>query len=176
MKKVLIHTDGACHGNPGPGGWAATLVYAGSKSRTVSGGSPATTNNRMELTAAIEALQSLKEPCQIELHTDSSYLKNGITQWLKIWKRNGWRTQSKQPVKNGDLWRQLDTITAGHRISWHWVKGHSGDMANEKCDALANAQITRIKQEYTAAELKESLAQFALQDKSVPEDAQGMLF
>ncbi len=164
MKKITIHTDGGCHGNPGPGGWAAVLV-CGKNSRTISGGEPATTNNRMELTAAIEALKSLKEPCEIELFTDSSYLKNGITTWLASWKRNGWKTKTRQPVKNEDLWRELDRLTSPHRIKWSWVKGHAGEHGNEKCDAIAQVEITRLKQEYTAGELKDLLEQFARVDR-----------
>ncbi|MDZ4743297.1 MAG: ribonuclease HI [Verrucomicrobiota bacterium] len=160
MKKIIIHTDGGCHGNPGPGGWAATLSHAGN-SRTISGGCPATTNNRMELTAALEALKSLKEPCDVVLFTDSSYLRNGVTEWIRLWKRNGWKTKARQPVKNADLWIALDEATTHHKISWQWVKGHAGDAGNEKCDELANTEIAKIKQEYSTSELKELLGQFA---------------
>ncbi len=133
-----IYTDGACSGNPGPGGWGAVLSYGG-HTRELSGGEAApTTNNRMELMAAIQALESLTRPAKVRLHTDSSYLRNGITGWLASWKRNGWRTASKQPVKNEDLWRRLDAAAAKHDVQWLWVKGHAGDPGNERADALAN--------------------------------------
>jgi ribonuclease HI len=135
---VEIYTDGACSGNPGPGGWGAVLSY-GDRSKELSGGSAApTTNNRMELMAAIQALESLKRPSKVRLHTDSSYLRNGITGWLASWKRNGWKTASRQPVKNEDLWRRLDAAAAKHDVQWLWVKGHAGDPGNERADALAN--------------------------------------
>jgi ribonuclease HI len=159
MKKVVIHTDGACHGNPGPGGWAAVLTY-GKHTREVSGGVPATTNNRMELQAAIGALTALNEPCEAEFHTDSNYLKNGITAWLPSWKSNGWRTKSKKPVKNEDLWRALDSLASAHKIKWHWVKGHAGHEGNEKCDQLANEEIAKIKTAFNSGQLKSELAQF----------------
>jgi ribonuclease HI len=135
---VEIYTDGACSGNPGPGGWGAVLSYGG-RGKELSGGEAApTTNNRMELMAAIQALESLKRPSRVRLHTDSSYLRNGITGWLAGWKRNGWKTASKQPVKNDDLWRRLDAAAAKHDVQWLWVKGHAGDPGNERADALAN--------------------------------------
>jgi ribonuclease HI len=135
---VEIYTDGACSGNPGPGGWGAVLSYGG-RSKELSGGEAApTTNNRMELMAAIQALESLKRPSKVRLHTDSSYLRNGITGWLASWKRNGWKTASRQPVKNEDLWRRLDAAAARHDVQWLWVKGHAGDPGNERADALAN--------------------------------------
>jgi len=134
--KVVIYTDGACRGNPGPGGWGAILMF-GDREREVFGGDTATTNNRMELTAAIEALTALNRPCQVELHTDSQYLRRGITEWLSIWKGRGWRTMSKGAVKNEDLWRRLDEARARHDVDWRWVKGHSGDPLNERADALA---------------------------------------
>jgi ribonuclease HI len=133
---VVIYSDGACSGNPGPGGWGALLIYGG-KSRELSGGEPATTNNRMELQAATEALDALTRPSTVELHTDSQYVRNGITQWIHRWKRNGWRTAGKDPVKNEDLWRRLDEATRRHRVTWHWVKGHAGHEQNERADALA---------------------------------------
>jgi ribonuclease HI len=133
MKKVVIHTDGGCHGNPGPGGWAAILSH-GKHTREISGGEPATTNNRMELLAAIEALKALKNPCAVEFHTDSKYLKNGVTCWLHTWKRNGWKTSAKKVVKNADLWRELDRVAPLHQVEWKWVKGHAGDTGNERCD------------------------------------------
>lgn len=140
---VVIYTDGACRGNPGPGGWGALLRY-GDTTRELYGGAHETTNNRMELTAAIEALDALKRACDVQLHTDSSYLRQGITQWLARWKRNGWRTAAKKPVKNVDLWQRLDAACARHEIEWHWVKGHSGDPGNEAADTLANRGIDEL--------------------------------
>jgi len=135
---VEIYTDGACSGNPGPGGWGAVLSYGG-RSKELRGGEAApTTNNRMELMAAIQALESLRRPSKVQLHTDSSYLRNGITGWLASWKRNGWKTASRQPVKNEDLWRRLDAAAAKHDVQWLWVRGHAGDPGNERADALAN--------------------------------------
>ena len=136
MSRIEIWTDGACSGNPGPGGWGAILKF-GDKTRELSGGEPHTTNNRMELSAAISALEALKRPCAIDLHTDSQYLRQGITQWLKGWKRNGWKTADKKPVKNDDLWRRLDEAAAPHEIEWRWVKGHAGEEMNERADELA---------------------------------------
>jgi len=136
MSDVTIFTDGSCRGNPGPGGWGAILI-SGDKEREIWGGEGATTNNRMELTAAIEALNALKRPCRVELHTDSQYVKNGITEWLRLWKARGWRTYSKGAVKNEDLWRRLDEAAARHQIDWRWVKGHAGHPLNERADALA---------------------------------------
>jgi ribonuclease HI len=133
---VVIYSDGACSGNPGPGGWGALLIY-GDKSKELHGGEPLTTNNRMELQAATEALDALKRSCTVELHTDSQYVRNGITQWIHRWKANGWRTASKDPVKNEDLWRRLDDASKRHQITWHWVKGHAGHEQNERADALA---------------------------------------
>ena len=140
MKQITIYTDGACRGNPGPGGWGALLCYAGVE-RELFGGETPTTNNRMELTAAIQALGALREPCRVELHTDSEYLRRGITEWVIRWKSNGWRTADRKPVKNVDLWRLLDAEAARHRIDWHWVKGHSGHPGNERADQLANQGI-----------------------------------
>jgi len=134
--RVIIHSDGACSGNPGPGGWGAILEYDG-RERELFGGAPETTNNRMELTAAIEALSALKRPCAVELHTDSEYLRNGITQWIHGWKRNGWKTRERRPVKNADLWQALDALIARYDVSWHWVRGHSGHAINERADLLA---------------------------------------
>jgi ribonuclease HI len=152
MKQITIHTDGGCEGNPGPGGWAAVLRY-GALAREVSGGEPATTNNRMELRAAIGALEALKEACQIELFTDSSYLRNGITKWLISWKARGWRTVDKKPVANEDLWRHLDSLAAQHSIDWRWLKGHAGHADNERCDQLAAAEMLKIRQQFTRAQL-----------------------
>lgn len=142
--KVVIHTDGACSGNPGPGGWGAVLQYNGTV-RELKGGEPLTTNNRMELTAAIEALNALKRACEVELHTDSQYVKNGLTSWIFGWKKNGWRTADRKPVKNVELWQALDAAVARHRIDWRWVKGHDGDVFNERADALANEGMAPFK-------------------------------
>jgi ribonuclease HI len=135
-QRVVIHTDGACSGNPGPGGWAAILTF-GDHEKELNGGEPHTTNNRMELTAAISALEALKRPCAVDLHTDSEYLKNGITGWIHGWKKNGWRTADKKPVKNVDLWQRLDEALKRHHVQWHWVRGHAGHAMNERADALA---------------------------------------
>jgi ribonuclease HI len=136
--RVVIYTDGACKGNPGPGGWGAWL-RSGSHEREMWGGEPLTTNNRMELTAVIEGLNALTRPCDVDLFTDSQYVRKGITEWIHSWKARGWLTSEKKPVKNADLWQQLDAVCAVHRVEWHWVKGHAGDPGNEKADALANA-------------------------------------
>ncbi len=133
--KVIIYTDGGCVPNPGVGGWGAVLQYKG-RTRELYGGAPETTNNRMEMTAAIRALEALKRPCHVVLHTDSQYLRRGITEWMHKWKKNGWRTRSG-PVKNQDLWRRLDELMVRHNVSWKWVKGHAGHALNERCDALA---------------------------------------
>lgn len=159
MKKVTIYSDGGCHGNPGPGGWAAVLAY-GKHRREICGGVPATTNNRMELQAAIEALRLLREPCVIDFHTDSQYVRQGISSWVAGWKRNGWRTSTKQPVKNADLWRELDALAARHQMQWHWVKGHAGHPENERCDELANLAIARVKAAHSPAQLHALLAEF----------------
>ena len=135
-KRVVVHTDGACSGNPGPGGWGVILEFNGHR-KELSGGAPETTNNRMELTAALEALRVLKGPCIVELHTDSEYLRNGITKWIHGWKRNGWKTADRKPVKNADLWKALEAETASHRIDWRWVRGHAGHHFNERADELA---------------------------------------
>lgn len=137
MKAVLIYTDGACRGNPGPGGWGARLEFRG-QLKELCGGEPATTNNRMELMGAIRALEALKEPCTVILYTDSNYVRSGITEWLRGWKAKGWKTASKQPVKNVDLWQRLDAAAARHAVDWRWVKGHAGDPGNEAADRLAN--------------------------------------
>ena len=134
--EVVIYTDGACRGNPGPGGWGAVLIM-GPHERDLCGGEPDTTNNRMELMGAIQALETLKKPCVVELHTDSQYVKNGITQWINGWKAKGWRTADKSPVKNADLWQRLDEARARHNVDWRWVKGHAGHVMNERADELA---------------------------------------
>jgi ribonuclease HI len=143
-ESVIIHTDGACSGNPGPGGWGAVLQY-GSIVKELKGGAPITTNNQMELTAAIEALSALKRSCTVELHTDSNYVKDGLTKWIHGWKKNGWRTADKKPVKNVELWQALDAATQRHTINWHWVKGHNGDEMNERADQLANEGMAPFK-------------------------------
>lgn len=141
---VEIFTDGACRGNPGPGGWGALLRY-GDKEKQIYGSEPHTTNNRMELTAAIKALESLTRPCEIHLYTDSQYLRQGMTEWMVQWKKKGWRNSKKEPVKNSDLWQKLDALTLGHsEIHWHWVKAHNGHPENEQADALANRAIDEM--------------------------------
>ena len=144
LPEVVIATDGACKGNPGPGGWGAVLRI-GTREREISGGEPLTTNNRMELTAAIRALQALKKPCRVHLHTDSTYVRDGIMKWIHGWRRNGWRTSDKKPVKNAELWQELLDATGPHRIEWHWVKGHSGHPENDRVDALACAEADALK-------------------------------
>ena len=133
---VVIYTDGACSGNPGPGGWGAILMF-GEKTKEICGGEPTTTNNRMELMAAIQALETLTKPCKVELHTDSQYVMKGISEWIHSWKRRGWRTADNKPVKNDDLWRRLDEARQRHDVQWRWVKGHAGHEHNERADALA---------------------------------------
>ena len=141
---VVIYTDGACSGNPGPGGWGV-LIREGGATRELCGGAHETTNNRMEMQAAIEAMKAVPEGASVILHTDSQYLKNGLTQWIHGWKRNGWKTAAKKPVKNRDLWMELDTLCAARRIDWRWVKGHAGDEGNERADALANQGLDGIR-------------------------------
>jgi ribonuclease HI len=135
-KRVVIHTDGACSGNPGPGGWGAILECDG-REKELFGGAQLTTNNRMEMTAAIEALSAITKDVPVELHTDSEYLRNGITKWIRGWKRNGWKTRTREPVKNADLWQALDSLSAKHKVDWRWVRGHAGHDVNERADALA---------------------------------------
>ena len=147
---VEIFTDGACRGNPGPGGWGA-LLRTGGQSRSLYGGDPDTTNNRMELTAAIRALETLKRPCRVRLTTDSQYVMKGIREWLPRWKRRGWLTADRKPVKNVDLWRSLDELTAAHEVEWQWVKGHSGHAENEIADQLANRGIDELAAERRGA-------------------------
>ena len=141
-QNVLIYTDGACRGNPGVGGWGALLQF-GVREKELYGGEKNTTNNRMELQAAIEALGSLTRPCEVKLYTDSTYVKNGIQSWMKKWKTNNWKTANKKPVKNKDLWEMLDVLSCRHSISWYWVKGHAGNSGNERADMLANRGIDR---------------------------------
>jgi ribonuclease HI len=145
MKHVDIFTDGACSGNPGPGGWGAVL-RSGDHEKELCGGERDTTNNRMELTAAIEALEALTEPCQVTLTTDSTYVRDGITRWLANWKQNGWRTAAKKPVKNQELWQKLDRQASRHDVTWKWVKGHSGHPENERADMLANQGMIAVKE------------------------------
>ena len=141
---IIIYTDGACRGNPGPGGWGA-LLQAGPHEKALCGGDAHTTNNRMELTAVIRALEAMKRPVRARVHTDSQYVQKGISEWIHGWKRNGWKTSDKKPVKNADLWQELDALAAKHRIDWLWVKGHAGDPGNERADALANRGIDEIQ-------------------------------
>ena len=143
MKQVIIYTDGACRGNPGPGGWGALIKFDAAE-KEIFGGQPDVTNNQMELTAAIEGLAALKERCCVELFTDSKYVMNGITQWIQNWKKNNWRTAAKKDVKNKELWQKLDQLISQHQVQWHWVKGHSGDAGNETADLLANKGIDSI--------------------------------
>ncbi len=159
LKRVVVHTDGGCQGNPGPGAWACVLQF-GRQKLELAAGVPATTNNRMELSAAIHALQALNQACAVELHTDSEYVRQGITSWVQGWKRNGWRTKNKAPVKNQDLWQQLDTLASKHRIDWRWVKGHAGDALNERCDRLAGQKMAEVRKKYSRSELSSALEQF----------------
>ena len=142
--QVVIYSDGACSGNPGPGGWGAVMI-AGQHVKEICGGEPATTNNRMELMAAIQALEALKKPCKVELHTDSTYVMKGISEWIFGWKKRGWKTADGKPVKNDDLWRRLDAARARHDVSWKWVKGHAGHELNERADALARKGLVEAK-------------------------------
>jgi ribonuclease HI len=146
LNKVVIYTDGACKGNPGPGGWGALLRAADGAEKELCGGEAQTTNNRMEMMAVIEALTALKRPCHVVLHVDSQYVLKGMTEWLQGWKAKGWRTAAKQPVKNVDLWQRLDALVhqSEHRIEWQWVKGHAGDPGNERADALANRGVEQL--------------------------------
>ncbi len=143
-ERVTIYTDGACSGNPGPGGWAALLIYGG-REKELSGGEPATTNNRMELMAVIEALEALKRPCAVDLYTDSQYVRQGVTEWIKGWKVRGWKTADRKPVKNEDLWRALDEARNRHDVAFHWVRGHADDPLNHRVDALAVAAMAPFR-------------------------------
>ena len=144
LPHVTVFTDGACSGNPGPGGWGAVLQY-GDTVKELKGGAALTTNNQMELTAAIEALSALKRPCEIELHTDSNYVKDGLTKWIHGWKKNGWRTADKKPVKNVELWQRLDAALKPHQVRWHWIKGHAGHAENERADQLAREGVAMAR-------------------------------
>ena len=150
MTQVEIFTDGACKGNPGPGGWAA-IVRSGDHEKEVSGGEPLTTNNRMELLAAIRGLEALKRPCSVDLYTDSIYVRDGITKWIHGWKRNGWKTADRKPVKNAELWQELVEAAAPHRVEWHWVRGHAGHPENERADQLACAAAEQFAKGVRAA-------------------------
>jgi len=161
MRKVTIYSDGACEGNPGPGGWAAVLMYKSAR-REITGSCPATTNNRMELTAAIEALRRLKEPCEVEFYTDSTYVQQGMSSWLAQWKAHGWR-RGKKPVKNLDLWQALDAEASRHKIHWNWVRGHSLQPENERCDQLAVEAIARLRAEVGEQALARALREFRSQ-------------
>ncbi|WP_422362637.1 ribonuclease HI [Pyruvatibacter mobilis] len=140
MTRVDVYTDGACSGNPGPGGWGAVLISGGNE-KEISGGEPGTTNNRMELMAAIMALEAMKRPVEVHLHTDSTYVRDGITKWIHGWKKNGWKTAAKKPVKNADLWQRLEEAACRHKVEWHWVKGHAGHPQNERADELARGGL-----------------------------------
>jgi ribonuclease HI len=142
--RVTVHTDGACSGNPGPGGWGAILAF-GDRHKELKGGEPHTTNNRMELMAAISALEALTKPCHVDIHTDSQYVRNGIMSWIKGWKRKGWRTADNKPVKNVDLWQRLEAALERHLVHWHWVRGHAGDAMNERADQLARDGIAAVR-------------------------------
>jgi ribonuclease HI len=142
--RVEVWTDGACSGNPGPGGWGAILRFS-DQTKELSGGEQLTTNNRMELLAAIRSLEALTRPCAVDIHTDSQYVRGGVTEWLKGWKRNGWKTSDRKPVKNQDLWEQLDKLIAKHDVAWHWVKGHAGNVDNERADELARQGMAPFK-------------------------------
>ena len=144
MKKVKLYTDGACSGNPGPGGWGALLVF-GDTEKELSGGEPHTTNNRMEMLAVIEGLKRLKERCEVHVYTDSKYVQQGMLEWLKSWKARGWKTADKKPLKNEDLWQMLDGLAMQHAVHWHWVKGHAGHPENERVDALAREAILHVR-------------------------------
>jgi ribonuclease HI len=159
MKKITLYSDGACEGNPGPGGWAAILMYK-QHQREICGGAPATTNNRMELQAAVEGLRALREPCEVEFFTDSQYVRTGISEWLKDWKARGWKTKDKKAVKNEELWRQLDAESAKHEITWKWLKGHAGHEMNERCDLLARTEILKLRQQLKPDQLRALLEEF----------------
>ncbi len=167
MKKITIHTDGACLGNPGAGGWAAILEYSDRK-KEFSGGELATTNNRMELQAAIEALSKLKETCEVELFTDSEYLREGITSWVHGWKARGW----KKKIKNKDLWQALNTATAKHQITWRWVRGHTGVADNERCDVLATEEAKRVEESHTPEQRAAAMDEFLRARAQIPGQAE----
>jgi len=159
LPRVLAHTDGGAAPNPGPGAWAAVLQYGG-HAWEISGAVPATSNNRMELQAAIQVLKALNRPCAVEIFTDSDYLRQGITSWIHGWKRKGWRTAAGDPVKNRDLWVELDSLASGHTIAWRWLKGHAGDRWNERCDELATAAMERQRRSTSPARFREAMDEF----------------
>ena len=159
LKRVTIHTDGGCQGNPGPGAWAAVLQY-GRQELEIGGAVAATTNNRMELQAAIQALSVLNQACEIVFFTDSQYLRQGILSWIHGWKRNGWKTSTKEPVKNVDLWQRLDGLVSRHQIEWRWLKGHAGHPLNERCDVRANAEMAALRKTMSPAQLAAALSEF----------------
>ncbi|MFO1152446.1 MAG: ribonuclease HI [Rhodospirillales bacterium] len=151
LNVVELFTDGACLGNPGPGGWGVILRWRGVE-KELSGGTPLTTNNRMELTAAIEGLSALRRPCSVRIYSDSTYVRDGITRWINLWRRNGWRTADRRPIKNIDLWQKLTETMVGHEVEWHWVRGHSGHAENERADQLARSSARRQRAELVRAE------------------------
>ena len=159
MKKITLYSDGACEGNPGPGGWAVILMYKRHE-REICGSAPATTNNRMELQAAVEGLRALREPCEVEFFTDSQYVRTGISEWLRDWKARGWKTKDKKVVKNEKLWKDLDAASSQHHITWKWLKGHGGDEMNERCDLLARTEIAKLRRTFTPDQLKALLEEF----------------
>lgn len=159
MKSVSVYSDGACKGNPGPGGWAAILRYDGAE-REISGGAPATTNNRMELQAAIESLQALKAPCAVSFYTDSAYLRNGVTRWVHQWVTHDWITKGNTPVRNQELWQRLYELSTHHSVVWHWIKGHSKHPENSRCDQLARLEIAKINRSFGDNVLKDEMKAF----------------
>jgi len=157
--RVTIYTDGGCQGNPGPGAWACVVIYK-DKAWELSGAVPATTNNRMELQAAIQGFKAINRPCDVQIFTDSDYLRQGITSWIKNWRKRGWRTKEGDPVKNQDLWSELDVLAGRHQVDWQWLKGHAGHKWNERCDVLATAAMGRLRSETSTAQLAAALAAF----------------
>ena len=166
---VLAACDGACSGNPGPGGWGALLRFEDGSLREWGGHAPATTNNRMELQAAIQALSVLNQACEIVFFTDSQYLRQGILSWIHGWKRNGWKTSTKEPVKNVDLWQRLDSLVSRHQIEWRWLKGHAGHPLNERCDVRANAEMAALRKRMSPAQLAAALSEFNRTNGSTPD-------
>jgi len=173
VKLVTIYSDGACEGNPGPGGWATVLRY-GKTEKPFFGGELATTNNRMEIKGAIEGLKKLREPCEVQLFTDSEYLKNGITKWIFAWKRKKWK-KGQKPVKNADLWQELDAEAAKHKVTWNWVRGHSGDRLNELCDKLAVSEVEKIKKANSKSILSSALEDFKAKQNAKPPPQSGAI-
>lgn len=171
LKEIALFTDGGCHGNPGPGGWGVILQY-GSRERELSGGEPNTTNNRMELRAAIAGLASLKEPCSVTVYTDSQYVRRGIIEWIHKWKARGWMRTASQPVKNADLWRELDAEAIRHQVKWTWLKGHAGHPQNERCDELASAEIAMIRDSGKLGKSRHELKKSAEYQDACPSQGQ----